>query len=166
MTEEVDYEEDEMNLDESRQVKLSAPPDASGQISGLKEGKKAGRVKGRGHEKQYQDEEGRYRGGRGGIFERIEQEPGAGPCQSIEGWIVFVTNVHPEAQEDDILDKFSEHGDVKNIHVNLDRRTGFVKGYALVEYETYEEALTTIKSLNGAEILGQSVQVGWAFTKK
>lgn len=88
----------------------------------------AGR-KGRGH--TLRDIEDKYEG-RGGVFETIEQEAGEGPCQSIEGWIVFVRGVQEEAQEDDILDKFSEFGDVKNINVNLDRRTGFVKGYALV----------------------------------
>ena len=46
---------------------------------------------------------------------------------AIEGWIVFISNVHAEAQEDDIIDKFSDFGKIKNINVNLDRRTGFVK---------------------------------------
>jgi RNA-binding protein 8A len=74
--------------------------------------------------------------------------------------------VHQEAQEDDILDKFSEYGTVKNIHVNLDRRTGFVKGYALVEFEEYNDALSAIKGLNGKKLLDQVIKVDWAFTKK
>jgi len=151
MTEEVDYDEDEHQNEREKDSNVTA---TSRKI----------KLKGRGHKEH--NEEDRY-DGRGGIFEKIEQDSNKlGPSQSIEGWIIFVTNVHQEAQEDDILDKFSEFGDVKNIHVNLDRRTGFVKGYALVEYENYDDALNAIKGLNGKPLLDQNIHVSWAFSKK
>lgn len=124
--------------------------------------KSAPKRKGRGKQAAMDDE--RYTG-KSGIFESLDKEGGSGPARSVEGWIIFITNVHEEAQEDDVLDKFSDFGEIKNINVNLDRRTGFVKGYALVEYEKKSEAEEAISQMDGEELLGQTVNCAWAFVK-
>ena len=60
-------------------------------------------------------------------YETLKESSSGNAQKSIEGWIILVTGIHEEANEEDVLERFSEFGPVKNIHLNLDRRTGYVK---------------------------------------
>ncbi|WFD43441.1 proteasome regulatory particle subunit [Malassezia psittaci] len=108
-------------------------------------------------------------GVKSGKFERLDDamdDAEEKAARSIEGWIIVVTNVHEEATEDDVLDLFLEYGKVKDLHLNLDRRTGYVKGYALLQYETQSEAKQAIDACrSGLQLLEQGLEADFAFVQ-
>lgn len=46
---------------------------------------------------------------------------------AVEGYIIFVRNIHDESNEEDVLDLFSDAGKVTQLKMPLDRRTGYIK---------------------------------------
>jgi RNA-binding protein 8A len=41
-----------------------------------------------------------------------------------------------------------------------------LQGYALIEYEDVEDAKKAIRGMNAKELLGQKINVDWAFMKR
>jgi RNA-binding protein 8A len=85
--------------------------------------------------------------------------------KAVEGWIIFVRNIHEESNEEDIFDAFSEFGEILNLNLNLDHQTGFTKGYAFIEFKTKQEGENAIESMNEKEYREKKLKVSWAFKK-
>ncbi|PWZ54026.1 RNA-binding protein 8A [Zea mays] len=92
----------------------------------------------------------------------MEEDGRAAP---IEGWAILVSGVKDDAEEDDLYNAFSDFGHVKDLHLNLERRTGYAKGYALIEYENFEEAQAAIRAMNGSQLFTKTINVDWAFSR-
>ena len=47
----------------------------------------------------------------------------------------------------------------------MSRYVGLTKGYALVEYEDYQQAKDAIDATNGSDLLGQQIQADFCFVR-
>lgn len=98
-------------------------------------------------------------------FDTFDEESSGRAVRSIEGWTLFVTGLHEECTEDDIYDRFADFGSLREVKLNLDHRTGYVKGYALVEFVEYKDAKAAVDELDGSEFMELPIRVDFAFVK-
>lgn len=81
---------------------------------------------------------------------------------------MIVTNLHPETSEDNIYDAFEEFAPVSKLHLNHDKYTGYVKGYALLEFKELDDTFSVFNAHKKSKIkvLGRPVEIDYAFVQK
>ena len=82
-------------------------------------------------------------------FDKLSEDLTGPGLKSVDGFCVMISGLGQETSEDDLVDTFEEYGPIKNCVMNLDRRTGYIKGYALIEYDTHAEAIKAIQHMHG-----------------
>lgn len=118
------------------------------------------------HSQPRNNRPGYFRGRNSSYAPQQRQQPEETvPLRSVEGYVLILRNIHPETTEYDVTEMINEEAqvDIKNLQLNLDRRTGVVKGYCLIQVETVEEGVQVIKALNGFELYEQAIKADWAF---
>ena len=75
---------------------------------------------------------------------------------------IYVGNLSWNADESDLRDAFSVHGEVTSAQIITDRESGRSRGFAFVEMPNDAEAKDAIDAVNGKEIDGRQVKVNEA----
>ena len=75
---------------------------------------------------------------------------------------IYVGNLSWNADESDLRDAFSAHGEVTSVQIITDRESGRSRGFAFVEMETDAEAQEAISAVNNKEIDRRPVKLNEA----
>ncbi|KAL7017125.1 hypothetical protein ACKWTF_010261 [Chironomus riparius] len=73
-------------------------------------------------------------------------------------WI-FVGGLPYDLTEGDIISVFSQYGEIVNLNLIRDKKTGKQKGFSFVCYEDQRSTVLAVDNLNGIKILGKSIRV-------
>jgi len=75
---------------------------------------------------------------------------------------IFVGNLPWSTSSDDLLNMFSEFGEVIRAQVVTDRETGRSRGFGFVEMKNDDEASRAIEEMNGRDVNGRPLTVNEA----
>ena len=72
---------------------------------------------------------------------------------------VFVGGIHSELTEGDVLAILSQYGEIVDVFVPRDEKTGKSKGFAFVCYLDQRSTIIAVDNLNGSKVLGRILRV-------
>lgn len=75
---------------------------------------------------------------------------------------LYVGNLPYSANDQTLIDTFSQCGTVESAKVIIDRDSGRSKGFAFVEMSSGSEASQSIQKLNGTDLDGRTINVSEA----
>lgn len=75
---------------------------------------------------------------------------------------ILISNLDPDATEQDIRAIFDKHGTVERLKIMTDRKTARPRGLAFVEMRDDAEAEMAITAANGTELKGRRLTVSAA----
>ena len=75
---------------------------------------------------------------------------------------IYVGNLSFQAEQEDLLDLFSQYGEVAKCSLPLDRETGRKRGFAFVEMATDADEQKAIDDLQNVEWMGRMIRVNKA----
>lgn len=75
---------------------------------------------------------------------------------------IYIGNLSFNADDQSLVDLFSQYGNVESAKVITDRDSGRSKGFAFVEMSSDSEAAEAIERLNGSEFSGRNLNVSEA----
>lgn len=72
---------------------------------------------------------------------------------------IFVGGLPYELTEGDILCVFSQYGEILNINLVRDKKTGKSKGYGFIAFVDQRSTILAVDNLNGAKLGGRTIRV-------
>ncbi|HNV81732.1 MAG TPA: RNA-binding protein [Tenuifilaceae bacterium] len=78
---------------------------------------------------------------------------------------IYIGNIAYGMTVDEIKELFIPYGNVVNVRIITDRRTGKSKGYAFVEMDNEEDATNAIQALHDTLVKGRNIKVNSAHKK-
>lgn len=72
---------------------------------------------------------------------------------------IFISSLDFKTRKEDLLELFSQYGEVSNARIIFNKETHRSKGYGFVEMSDEEQGNNAINALNGTQYKGRTINV-------